>query len=65
MKVRALITLLLNNDLDAEAICLNINDPHDEFAAVTDKTTAVTAVVELDEGVALYYIGDKPKSDED
>lgn len=65
MTVRDLMRHLLSVDLDASVSCININDPHDEFSDTSKRSADLTSIAELDEGVALYYIGDTPKSDDD
>lgn len=66
MNVRTLIIHLLDTELDAEVSCININDPHDEFAETSDKTASLQSIADNgDAGVSLYYLGDRQKPEED
>lgn len=67
MKIRELIRHLLEvENIDAQAMAINVHDPRDETQE--DVGREITSVADIDgDSVALYFIGDKPKppSDED
>ena len=67
MKVRELLKLLVDQDMDAEIQCINVNDARDEFSEDIDAAKAdITSVGEVDEGtVFIYYIGEMPKNMEE
>lgn len=60
MTGKELIRHLLSTDLDARIACVNINDPRDEFTDSSKVTADITGIAELEDGIAIYYIGDMP-----
>lgn len=66
MRVKNLIKLLLDLDMEADVIVVNKNDNADEFMNPQDVGKLVTDALALDDGaVVIYYAGDTPEASDD
>lgn len=67
MNVRELMRALVECNDDAEVVAVNLNDKGDEFEDTSKSRLNITSVTEIDESdtVAIYHIGDMPKTEEE
>lgn len=65
MRVRSLIKLLMDCEMDAEVVAVNKNDTGDEFMNPSDVAKLVTDAMNLDDGsVVIYFAGEPTVSDD-
>jgi hypothetical protein len=65
MRVRSLIKLLMDCEMDAAVVAVNQNGTGDEFMDPTNVAKLVTDAMNLDDGsVVIYFAGEPSDSDD-